>query len=149
MFAFLKRKSGCTQNTGCESREIAKARKFLESTHRTYFPMDEYWTGDGTRPFHYVETSQKGDFKRYHFYQGIDERLIYVVLSDKERNEITKVFRDKMGYSYAYKDSISTKGSGIQHRFYRPNSHNTSITFMDDDTGKIWGGHFAMDEDME
>lgn len=140
MFGFFKRKNKNVNDNAKkevrESPEIAKARKYLESVY-------------GERAFHYMETSEKGAYKRYHFYQGLDKRLIYVVLSDEERKEITKAFKEKMGDSYAYQDTIlsSMTGGVIQHRFYRPKAFNTSITFMTDD-GEIWGGNFAMDEDM-
>ena len=140
MFGFFKRKNknakGNAKKEVRESPEIAKARKYLESVY-------------GKKVFNYVKTSEKGAFKRYHFLEGYDDRLIYVVLSDKERNDIIKAFKEKMGDSYAYKDTIlsSMTGNVIQHRFYRPKSSNTSITFMNDD-GEIWGGNFAMDEDM-
>lgn len=140
MFGFFKKKNKNVNDNAKkevrESPEIVKARKYLESVY-------------GERAFHYMETSEKGAYKRYHFYQGLDERLIYVVLSDEERNEITKAFKEKMGDSYAYQDTIlsSMTGNVIQHRFYRPKAFNTSITFMTDD-GEIWGGNFAMDEDM-
>lgn len=147
MFGFFKKKNGDVDANAKkkvrESPEIAKARKYLESIHSTHSFLH------GEQPFYYIETSEKGGFKRYHFYQGLDKRLIYVVLSDQERNEITKAFKEKMGDSYAYKDTIlsSMTGDVIQHRFYRPGSFNTSITFMTDE-GEIWGGNFAMDEDM-
>ena len=147
MFRFFKRKTKDVNDNAKkkvrESPEIAKARKYLESIHSTHSFLH------GEQPFHYMETSEKGAFKRYHFYQGLDKRLIYVVLSDEERKEIIKAFTEHMGASYAYKDTIlcCMTGNVIQHRFYRPNSYNTSITFMTDD-GEIWGGNFAMDEDM-
>ena len=140
MFGLFKKKKENAKKEVRESPEIAKARKYLESTHPTHSFLY------GEQPFHYIETSEKDEFKRYHFYQGLDKRLIYVVLSDEERNEITNVFKEKMGDSYAYQDTIIL-GNGIQHRFYRPKAFNTSITFMTDD-GEIWGGNFAMDEDM-
>ena len=143
MFENLKRVKDIGNRKTREDSEITKARKYLESIHSTHSFLD------GEKPFHYVETSKNGEFKRYHFYQDLDKRLIYVVLSDKERNEIEGIFKEKMGDGYAYQDTIlsSMVGNVIQHRFYRPKSFNTSITFMTDD-GKIWGGNFAMDEDM-
>ena len=147
MLGFFKRKNKNINDKAKkkvrESPEIAKARKYLESIHSTHSVLY------GEQPFHYMETSEKGAFKRYHFYKGLDKRLIYVVLSDEERKEITKAFKEKMGDSYAYQDTIlsSMTGGVIQHRFYRPKAFNTSITFMTDD-GEIWGGNFAMDEDM-
>lgn len=148
MFSSLKKKNrdvdGNVKEKVRESPEIVKARKYLESIHSTHSVLR------GEQPFHYMETSEKGNFKRYHFYQGLDKRIIYVVLSDEERSEITKSFKEKMGDSYAYQDTIlsSMIGNVIQHRFYQPEAFNTSITFMTDD-GKIWGGNFAMDIDMD
>lgn len=143
MFGFFKKKNGNAKKEVRRNPEIAIARKYLESIHSTH----SYLYGE--QPFHYIETSTKGDFKRYLFYQGLDKRRIYVVLSDQERNEITKAFKKRMGDSYVYQDTIlsSLTGNVIQHRFYRPGVLNTSITFMTDE-GKIWGGNFAQDEDM-
>lgn len=137
MFKFFKKRNknvnGNSNKEVRESPEIAKARKWLESVHHS-------------ESFTYMKTTQKGNFKRYYFYPGIDKRYIYVVLSDEERNEIIKAFKEKMGDSYAYQDSMLL--GTIQHRFYRPKAFNTSITFMTDD-GQIWGGNFSMDEDLD
>lgn len=103
MFGFFKmRNKNANDNAKKEVREspeIAKARKYLESVY-------------GERAFHYMETSEEEAYKRYHFYQGPDKRLIYVVLSDEERNEITKAFKEKMGDSYAYQDTILSSMTG-------------------------------------
>lgn len=135
MFKFFKKRNkNVNKNLNKEVREspeIAKARQWIESLH--------------CKSFTYMKTTEKGGFKRYHFYPGNDSRYIYVVLSDEERNEITKAFKEKMGDSYAYQDSMLL--GTVQHRFYRPKSFNTSITFMDDD-GEIWGGNFGKGEDM-
>lgn len=143
MFKFFKKKKEYEKKNLRENPEITKARKYLESIHSTKSLLY------GEEPFHYIETSQKGEFKRYHFCKGMDKILVYVVLSDQERNEIEKIFKEKMGAKYVYKDTIlcPMMGSGFQHRFYRPETFNTSITFMSDE-GEIWGGNFAMDESM-
>lgn len=143
MFGFLKKKNDCAQKNIRESRDIIKAREYLESI----YPTNSYLYGK--EPFYYIETTQKGIYKRYHFYKGFDKKLIYIVLSPKERNEIQKVFNEKKGKGYVYQDTILSGWTGniVQHRFYRPKG-NTSITFMSDD-GEIRGGNFAMDEDMD
>ena len=112
-----------------ESPEIKEARKFLEAVY-------------GERAFHYVETSEKEGFERYHFYEGRDKRVIYVVLSYEERKKIRRAFEEKMGNLYVYHDSIisSCTGMRIQHRFYIPGKFQTSITWMNDD-GEIQYGN--------
>ncbi len=144
MFRFFKKKRHSSEEKARESPEVVKARRYLEKLHLSYSLLGQI------EPFHYIQTSEKGSFKRYHFYQGDDKRLVYVVLSDEERNEILKMFKEKMGEkgdSYAYQDTILMGENEFQHRFYRPKAFNTSITFMTDD-GEIWGGNFAMDEDL-
>lgn len=143
MFDFFKSKSKEVEGEFEEERQIAKARKYLEDTHREYLSQDEYHIAISA--FHYVETTTYGIFKRYHFYRGYDKSVIYVVLSDRERKLVIDAFKSKAGKGYAYQDTIITGGSNMKHRFYQPNRHNTSITFMEDKTGKIWGGNFDMD----
>lgn len=143
MFDFFKRNSKETDVAAEEERQIAKARKYLEDTHRDYLAKDAYHIAE--TEFHYVETTTYGIFKRYHFYRGCDERLIYVVLSDRERKLVIDAFKSKAGKGYAYHDTIMTRGERMKHRFYRPNQNNTSLTFMEENTGKIWGGNFDMD----
>lgn len=143
MFDFLKSNSKENDVAAEEERQVAKARKYLEDTHRSYLEKDEYHIAQ--TEFHYVETTTYGVFKRYHFYRGFDESLIYVVLSDRERKLVMNDFKSKAGKGYAYQDTIMTRGGHMKHRFYRPNQHNTSLTFMDAKTGKIWGGNFDMD----
>lgn len=143
MFDLFKSRAKESSEAAEEERRIAEARKYLEDTHRDSYSKDEFDIAKTT--FHYIETVKHGTFKRYHFYRGFDERMVYVVLSNREKKIVMDAFKSKAGKGYAYQDSIITKGNGMQHRFYRPNCRNTSITFMDDETGKVWGGNYDMD----
>ena len=143
MFDFLKSNSKENDVAPEEERQIAKARKYLEDTHREYLSKDEYHVAQTA--FHYVKTTTYGIFTRYHFYRGFDENLIYVVLSDRERKIVINAFKSKAGKGYAYHDTIMTRGEYMKHRFYKPNQYNTSLTYMEEGTGKIWGGNFDMD----
>lgn len=143
MFNFLKSNSKENDVAAEEERQVAKARKYLEDTHRSYLEKDEYHIAQTA--FHYVKTTTYGVFKRYHFYRGFDESLIYVVLSERERKLVINAFKSKVGKGYMYHDTIMTRGEKMKHRFYRPEYHNTSLTYMEEGTGKIWGGNFDMD----
>ena len=143
MFDFLKSNSKENDVAPEEERQIAKARKYLEDTHRDYLSKDEYHVAQTA--FHYVKTTTYGIFTRYHFYRGFDENLIYVVLSERERKIVINAFKSKVGKGYAYHDTIMTRGEYMKHRFYKPNQYNTSLTYMEEGTGKIWGGNFDMD----
>lgn len=143
MFDFLKSNSKENDAAAEEERQIAKARKYLEGTHRDYLSKDEYHIAQTA--FHYVKTTTYGIFTRYHFYRGFDEKLIYVVLSERERKLVADAFKSRAGKGYMYYDTITTKNEHLKHRFYRPNSKNTSLTYMEEETGKIWGGNFDMD----
>ena len=121
-----------------KENEIENARKYLIESHKGHN------TGNGD--FKYIKSTQKEDFKRLIFKKGTDNSLLYVALSEEDRNDIIKIFEEKMGNNYTYLDSIlSTKlGKGVHHRFYTSKSFNTSFTFMKDD-GTIFGGHYSVD----
>ena len=118
---------------------IESAKKYLEKIH----PQKRRTENNEYR---YLKTSYKGKHVRYHFQRGADDRITYVVLSDEERSEIIKTFTEQKGEGYAYYDSaILGRGNvSVQHRFYQPDAHNTSLTFMTDH-GDVWGGNFGMD----
>lgn len=101
-------------------------------------------TGNGE--FVYVNIVEYNGFIRFLFRKEDDNNLLYVVLSEQERNKIIRTFHQEMGKNYAYIDSVLSKelGQTVQHRFYVPNSFDTSFTFMSDN-GHIWGGHFSID----
>ena len=126
-----------------ENKKIEKAREFLESNHSTRSP----WGFE--EKFTFLKKEMKGKYERYYFYRGDDTTYIYVVLSDAERKEIIKSFKNNMGDTYVYYDSIISKFTGdvIQHRFYCPGGKR-SVIFMAEDDGTIWGCKFAMDLDL-
>ena len=121
-----------------EERAIEKARRYLEKMHPVKYSYQ-------SNTFYYLKTSQKAKYKRYHFRRGFDESITYVVLSDEERKEVIKAFKEKKGDGYAYYDSVIFGHGGklIQHRFRYINRHDTSLTFMTEN-GEIWGGSFEM-----
>ena len=93
-----------------ETLEIKKAERWLAETHRMNFVCY------GFQPFIYLEASQKGEYKRYHFFQEFERDIVYVVLSDVEKNEIQKCFCERMEKQYEYKDTILYDNI-IVHRF--------------------------------
>ena len=124
-----------------QQEAIEKAKKYLEKIHPQKSRSEN-------NEFRYLKTSYKGKYARYHFQRGGEDRITYVVLSDEERSEVIKTFKDQKGEGYAYYDSaILGRGNvSVQHRFYQPSAHNTSLTFMTD-YGEVWGGNFGMDPD--
>lgn len=120
---------------------IEKAKKYLEKTHPSKRGLEN-------NEISYLKTSYKGKHARYHFQRRGDDSITYVVLSDEERSEVIKNFTEQKGEGYAYYDSaiLGCGNVSVQHRFYKPDAHNTSLTFMTDH-GEVWGGNFEMDLD--
>lgn len=136
MFKFFKTKK---RNNDSELNiDIDNAHAYLVKSH------EGRNTGNGE--FSYVNIVEHNGFKRLLFRKGNDNNLLYVVLSEEERNNIIRTFHQEMGKNYVYIDSVLSKelGPTVQHRFSVPNSFNTSFTFMND-AGDIWGGHFSID----
>lgn len=122
--------------------EIIAAMHQLEHMHPASHIMY------GKQPYHYVETSKKGKYKRFHFYKGMDKRMIYIVLSPKERSEIEKNFKEKIGdVRYVYRDTIYSKilGDVVQHRFEISSFGGNSRAYMTDD-GVIGHGQMVKDD---
>lgn len=110
-----------------EVLEIRQAKSWLECTHSANFVCYGY------QPFIYVGTSQKGKYKRFHFYQKFDKDLVYIVLSDAEKNEIERSFRTINSSEYSYYDTICCNNE-ILHRFrYYSGKVFLSEAFMSED----------------
>ena len=132
---------------------VKRAKRWLEKTHDYrhlgYVDGEPKFVRD---EFRYLEKENSDEGQVRYKFVGSDG-IVFVVLSKKELKKIKKCFKEKIGKNaseYCYKDTItaSVLNGEVQHRFYRPRSYNTSITFMSDD-GEIWGGNFAMSEDLE
>lgn len=117
MFSFRKKKSpdsnaSSSRNARKDCPEITAAQEYLNKTHPTLFPR-ESGSLFAHPPFNYVGCSQKDSYTRYHFSEGTDTRIIYIVLCDEEREKIIKLFNGKMkevveNYQeeFIYKDSL-------------------------------------------
>ena len=124
-----------------ENAEIVKARNYLYCIH----PVNKLFYG--REPYHYLSTTHKGKYTRYNFYKGFDKRLIYIVLSDDERMEVEKTFKDRMGEGYVYHDTIFSDilCDVAQHRFYIPNASGENRAYMTDE-GLIGEGYLRKDD---
>ena len=121
------------------SPEIAKALEYLNKTHPTLIPRE---SGNlfARPPFKYIGCLKKDSYTRYHFSEGTDTRIIYIVLCDEERNQVIKLFNDKIremieNYQedFIYKDTLKGMfiGEKDTHRFFSNQHH--AVAFMTDD----------------
>lgn len=141
---------------GKNSPEVTAAKEYLNKTHPTLLPRESSIAGlVGHQPFYYVGCSKKDSYTRYHFCEGSDDRIIYIVLCDEEREKIIKLFTDKMkemaqNYQgeFIYKDSLKGMfvGKDVKHRFY--SNRRRAIALMSDD-GEINFPPILEGEDME
>ena len=141
---FFHRKE-TTQEVRPDSPEVLKAKEYLESTRPKLIGKDSPIANlCGNYPFTYVGCSQNGEYTRYHFCEGTNKKIIYVVLSDEEKEKIIQLFSEKMkklikndNETFTYTDSL--KGmfvdEEINHRFY--SIHHKTFVFMSD-FGNIW-----------
>lgn len=115
--------------------EILKAKSYIESIYASKNSFLHHKNGH----FKYIGKSKNGQYTRYHFRKGNDTNIIYVVLSEKERNKIKKIFQSGMGNNYKYRDSIISYSTGIdvQHRFYNKNNDKLDPVLMSD-SGEFW-----------
>jgi len=137
MFLF-KREKKCKKEIVRENAEITKARAYLNRIHPASHLLY------GREPYHYVSTSGRGKYVRYNFYKGYDKRLIYIVLSDVERTQKEREFREIMGNGYSYFDTIfcDILGDDVQHRFVGPNGQKAYLT----DRGTVGEGLMMKDD---
>jgi len=157
MFLFRKKKSSNASSSPKvreDSPEITAAKEYLNKTHPTLIPRES--RNICARPaFKYVGCSQKDSYTRYHFSEGTDTRIIYIVLCDEERDKIIKLFNDKMkemveNYQeeFIYNDSLKGMfvGENIKHRFF--SNRRRAVAFMSDD-GNINFPPILESEDMD
>jgi len=157
MFLFRKKKSSnasSSKKVRKDSPEITAAKEYLNKTHPTLLPRDSS-SLFAHPPFNYVGSSQKDSYTRYHFSEGSDTRIIYIVLCDEERNKVIKLFTDKMkemveNYQeeFIYKDSLKGMfvGENVKHRFF--SNRRRAVAFMTDD-GEIDFPPILDSEDMD
>lgn len=157
MFLFHKKKdTNAKQNVREYSPEVIAAREYLEKTHPTLIGRDSAIAVIcGNAPFKYLGCSQNGLYTRYHFCEGADERIIYNVLCDEEREKIIRLFNDTMkekmenyNEEFTYKDSLKGMfvGEEVKHRFFSNSSKE--VAFMSDN-GEINFPTILQDEDMD
>lgn len=132
-----------------ETPEVVNARKLLEAAHPTLLPRDgSLW---GRKPFNYLGSSQHGEYTRYHFCEGLDDRIIYIIPCKEEIEKIIQLFGEKMPkdkdeFSYVESAQGMFIGETVQHRFY--SSKYKAWAHMDDD-GNIAIPPILNGEDME
>lgn len=139
MFLFGKRKKTNAQpKVRKDSPEIIAAREYLERMHPTLLPRDGGWN----KPFNCIGISQNGQYTRYHFCEGLDKRIIYIVLQNEEREKVIQVFEEKVKEQvpnckkeFIYKDSLKGMfiGEEVKHRFYTTGTGRRLLAFMSDD----------------
>lgn len=152
LFSFLKKKKTKAQPEVREEDrpEVIAAREYLDRTHPTLLGRtSEMAHFCGNYPFNYLESSQNGEYTRYHFCEGSDKRIIYIVLCDAEREKMIQLFKEKTAdcdEEFTYKDSLKGMfvGEEVRHRFF---SRDT-VAFMSDD-GDIWGLPILHSVDMD
>lgn len=150
---FRKKKKPNTQpKVRKESPEVIAAREYLHKTHPTLTGRDSPIAGlCGHEPFNYLGCSKNGEYTRYHFCKGLNKRVIYIVLSNKEREKIIQLFKKKTGENgngFIYKDSLKGMfvGENVQHRFF--SSGRKRVAFMSDN-GEISVPPILHSEDMD
>ncbi len=157
MLLFHKKKSSkanSSPNVRKATPEITSAKEYLNKTHPTLLSRDSS-TLFAHPPFNYVGCSQKDSYTRYHFSEGGNTRIIYIVLCDEERDKVIKLFTDKMkemveNYQeeFIYKDSLKGMfvGENVKHRFF--SNRRRVVAFMTDD-GEIDFPPIIESEDMD
>lgn len=157
MLWFLKKKnSNVSLKPRKDTPEVIAAKEYLDMTHPTLLPRNSNMAGlVGHPPFNYVGSSKKDSYTRYHFYEGCDSRITYIVLCDEEREKIIELFNEKMKENFdnydgefIYKDSLKGMfvGEDIKHRFF--SNCRRAIAFMSDD-GNIDFPPILEGEDMD
>lgn len=132
-----------------ETQEVKNARKLLEAAHPTLLPRDgSLW---GRQPFNYLGSSQHGEYTRYHFCEGLDKRIIYIIPCKEEIEKLIQLFREKMPEDkdeFGYVESAKGMfiGETVRHRFYSPKYK--AWAHMDDD-GNIAIPPILNSEDMD
>ena len=150
--SWFRKKTNAQPEVRKESLEVIAAREYLDKTHPTLTGRDSAIARlGGHAPFNYLGCSKNGKYTRYHFCEGLDGRIIYIVLSNEEREKIIQLFKEKTagsGEEFIYKDSLKGMfmGEKVRHRFF--SSCREQVAFMSDD-GEIWVPPILHDEDMD
>ena len=136
-----------------ETPEVVNARKLLEAAHPTLLPRDGSAMSGlcGCEPFNYLGSSQHGEYTRYHFCEGLDKRIIYIIPCKEEIEKLIQLFREKMPEDkdeFGYVESAKGMfiGETVRHRFYSPKYK--AWAHMDDD-GNIAIPPILNGEDMD
>ncbi len=157
MFLFFKKKGPnviSSKKVRKDSPQITEAKEYLNRTHPTLLPR-ESGSLIAHPPFKYVGCSQQDSYTRYHFSEGNDTRIIYIVLCNEEREKIIKMFNDKMKEmienfqeEFFYKDSLKGMfvGENVKHRFF--SNRRRAVVLMTDD-GNIDFSTILESEDMD
>ena len=157
MLFFLKRKktekAELEQKGQKETREVVNARKLLETAHPTLLPRGGSAISRlcGCDSFNYLGTSQHGEYTRYHFCEGGDKRIIYIIPCEEEIKKIIQLFGEKIPKDkdeFAYVESAKGMfiGETVRHRFY--STKYRAWAHMDDD-GNISIPPILNSEDMD
>ncbi len=151
-----KKKTNANKKVRKNSPEVIAAKEYLDRTHPTLNGRDSNSAAIcGNYPFNYIGCSQKGEYIRYHFCEGMDKRIIYIVLSNEEREKIIQLFTEKMKQKvknyegeFIYKDSLKGMfvGEEVKHRFF--SKFHKDVAFMSDD-GNIEFPPILESEDMD
>ena len=129
MFSFFKKKK--TENVELKSKgrketpEVVNARKLLEAAHPTLLPRNGSAMSGlcGCEPFNYLGSSKHGEYTRYHFCEGLDKRIIYIIPCMEEIGKLIQLFGEKMPKDkdeFRYVESAKGMfiGETVQHHFY-------------------------------
>lgn len=156
MFFFKKKKNEKVESKfkgRKKTPEVVNARKLLEAAHPTSLPRDGSAMSRlcGCEPFNYLGSYQHGEYTRYHFCEGLDKRIIYIIPCMREIEKLIQLFGEKMPKDkdeFGYVESAKGMfiGETVQHRFY--SSKYKAWAHMDDD-GNIVIPTILNGEDME
>ena len=157
MFSFFKKKKTEKVESKPKGRketpEVVNARKMLEAAHPTLLPRDGSAMSGlcGCEPFNYLGSSKYGEYTRYHFCEGLDKRIIYIIPCIEEIEKLIQLFGEKMPEDkdeFHYVESAKGMfiGETVQHRFY--SSKYRAWAHMDD-CGNIAIPTILNGEDME
>lgn len=145
-----KKKTNAQSKVREDSPEVIAAKEYLDRTHPTLTGRGSAIAGIcGNEPFNFLGCSKNGEYTRYHFCEGLDKRIIYIVLCDEEREKIIQLFKERntnCNVEFRYKDSLKGMfvGENVRHRFF----HSGIVAFMSDD-GEITFPNIIHSEDMD
>ena len=133
------------------SPEVRKARAYLE---KLYPALQKKSILKRNFTFNFIEATKNGEYVRYHFREGNDCRLTFIVLSDKEIEKVSQLFKEKFKEKVDNVEDFTYIGSlkGIfigydcKHRFLCESSR--LLAFMSDD-GEIDFPYILEPEDMD